>query len=120
MRIDDEDEIKGRPRIRALAADEGLPFSDWFRTERFERPQRTNMTPEQRSQPARFGPRRTLVQRNVFEIWILPQVKEREPDPQRNSGDSQRARYCTAQPEEVRHSTPAQTSASVLFTSLSP
>ena len=58
--------------------------------------------------------------RNDFEISMLPHVKEREPDPPRNSGDSQRARYCSAQPEEVRHSTPAHTSASVLFTSPSP
>ena len=58
--------------------------------------------------------------RNDFEISMLPQVKEREPDPPRNSGDAQRARYCSAQPEEVRHSTPTHTSASALFTSPSP
>jgi hypothetical protein len=61
-----------------------------------------------------------LPQRNVFEISMLPQVNEREPDPKRISGDSQRARYCTAHPEEVRNSTPAHTSPSVLFRSLHP
>jgi hypothetical protein len=64
--------------------------------------------------------RRPAPHRNDFEISMLPQVKEREPDPRRNSGDSQRARYCSAQPEEVRHSTPAHTSASALFTSPAP
>ena len=58
--------------------------------------------------------------RNDFEILMLPHVKSREPDPRRNSGDPQRARYCSAQPEEVRHSTPAHISASALFTSPSP
>ena len=57
---------------------------------------------------------------NVFEISMLPQVNERDPDPHRNSGDSQRARYCSAQPQEVRNSTPAHTSPSVLFTSPHP
>jgi hypothetical protein len=66
---------------------------------------------------ATFG---RAVQRNVFEISMLPHVKERDPDPQRSSGDSQRARYCSAQPEEVRNSTPAHTSPSVLFTSPHP
>ena len=47
--------------------------------------------------------------RNDFEISMLPHVKEREPDPPRNSGDSHRAKYCSAQPEAVRHSTRAHT-----------
>jgi len=36
-----------------------------------------------------------------------PQRNDREPIPERISGDSQRARYCTDQPEEVRTSIPA-------------
>ena len=43
----------------------------------------------------------------------MPHVKEREPDPQRNPGNSQRARYCSAQPEEGRYTAPHDTILSI-------
>lgn len=46
--------------------------------------------------------------RNVLVTSMLPHMDEREPGPANSSGDSQRARYCSAQPEEVGISTPAQ------------
>ena len=46
----------------------------------------------------------------ALDISTLPQKMVREPIPERSSGDSSRARYCTAQPEEVCTSTPAQAS----------
>ena len=45
-------------------------------------------------------------------ISKLPQVIEREPLPERISGDSQRARYRNSQPPVVRNSTPAHASPS--------
>jgi DNA-binding transcriptional LysR family regulator len=59
-------------------------------------------------------------QRNDLAISTLPQRNEREPVPERNSGDSQRARYSIAHPEALRNSTPAHASPSTGFNSPSP
>jgi hypothetical protein len=61
-----------------------------------------------------------LRQRNALVTSMLPQMNEREPGPETNYGDSQRARYCSAQPDEVRISTPTQASPSIGFRSPSP
>lgn len=55
---------------------------------------------------------RLRAQRNDIETSTLPQTIEREPIPERSSGDSHRARYRAVQPAGVRSSTPAQASPS--------